>query len=290
MERPIGIIGLGLVGTALAGRLLHAGKPIIGYDVAEPRRSALRELGGDPKPSSGEVAAACDRLILSLPTTDVVESVIAEIEAQMRPGLMIVDTTTGEPQRTAALGAKLAARGVNYLDATLVGSSAQIGRGEAVVIAGGEADVFSQCEDLFASLAHYWYHVGTWGSGARMKLVVNLVLGLNRAALAEGLSLARQWELDPQLTLDVLRSGAAHSRVMDTKGDKMIREDFTPEARLAQHLKDVRLILAAGQQLGAHLPLSRLHLELLERVEAAGFGDADNSAIIKAFQLPGRTN
>ncbi len=120
-----------------------------------------------------------------------------------------------------------------------------------------------------------------------MKLALNLVLGLNRAVLAEGLTFAEALGLDPQVALAVLQAGPAWSRVMETKGAKMLRRDFVPEARLSQHLKDVRLILAAGERAGAPLPLSALHQELLERAEAAGFGAADNSAVIEAWRSRG---
>ena len=116
-----------------------------------------------------------------------------------------------------------------------------------------------------------------------MKLVVNLVLGLNRAVLAEGLALARSCGLDPSAALEILRAGPAASRVMDVKGAKMLSGDFTPQARLAQHLKDVHLILKMGQDCGARLPLSALHRDLLEGLAAQGYHDADNSAIIRAF-------
>jgi 3-hydroxyisobutyrate dehydrogenase len=118
-----------------------------------------------------------------------------------------------------------------------------------------------------------------------MKLVVNLVLGLNRAVLAEGLTLARHLELDLPQTLAVLKAGAAYSTVMDAKGAKMLSGDFAPQARLSQHAKDVRLILAAAGQSGVDLPLSQVHRELLERALAAGLGELDNSAIFRAFEL-----
>ena len=116
-----------------------------------------------------------------------------------------------------------------------------------------------------------------------MKLVVNLVLGLNRAVLAEGLSFARANGLDAEAALAILRAGPAYSGVMDTKGPKMLRGDFTPEARLSQHHKDVRLILESGLRAGIDLPLSRVHDRLLDAAEKQGLGDADNSAIIRAF-------
>ena len=139
-------------------------------------------------------------------------------------------------------------------------------------MAGGDAEAFARCRDLFACFAPRAFHLGPCGSGARMKLVVNLVLGLNRAALAEGLAFAAACGVDPAVALEVLKAGVSYSRVMDTKGPKMLAADFTPEARLSQHLK------------GARLPLSGLHRELLERLEAAGLGAADNCAIIEAFR------
>jgi 3-hydroxyisobutyrate dehydrogenase-like beta-hydroxyacid dehydrogenase len=117
-----------------------------------------------------------------------------------------------------------------------------------------------------------------------MKLVLNLVLGLNRAVLGEGLAFARACGIDESVALDILRAGPSWSKVMDTKGEKMLTGDFEPQARLAQHLKDVRLILEAGRQSNAMLPLSKLHEQLLDELVQAGYGDLDNSAVIRAFK------
>ena len=116
-----------------------------------------------------------------------------------------------------------------------------------------------------------------------MKLVSNLVLGLNRAALAEGLVFAQALGLEAEAALGVLLGTMAYSRIMDTKGRKMIEGDFSVQARLSQHLKDIRLILDAAAAAGQALPLTEIHRQLLEVAEAAGFGEADNSAIIRAF-------
>ncbi len=116
-----------------------------------------------------------------------------------------------------------------------------------------------------------------------MKLVSNLVLGLNRAALAEGLVFAQSLGLDAEAALQVLTNSMAYSRIMDTKGRKMIEGDFRTQARLTQHLKDICLILKAAAEVGQPLPLTESHRRLLEAAEAAGFGDADNSAIIRAY-------
>ena len=119
-----------------------------------------------------------------------------------------------------------------------------------------------------------------------MKLVTNLVLGLNRAALAEGLVFAQMLGLDPQPTLEALMVSASYSRVMDAKGVKMLSGDFNPQARLSQHLKDVRLMLAAAHANSQELPLTQAHRLLLERAEGLGCGALDNSAIIRAYEAP----
>ncbi len=283
-RKAIGLVGLGLLGGALAERIRQAGFDVPGFDVNPARRRALKELGGRPLESAAEVAAARERIVLSLPTTAVVESVVREMESKLGAGTVIIDTTTGEPGPTAALGARLAKRRVRYLDATIVGNSEQVRTRDVIVLAGGTRPSVAACRDVLECFARQTFHVGPCGSGARMKLVINLVLGLNRAVLAEGLSFAGTVGVSPERALEILKSSAAYSRVMDTKGSKMLERDFKPQARLSQHLKDVRLILSLGKKAGAKLPLSALHRRLLEQVEAAGAGDLDNSAIFKAFE------
>ncbi len=281
---PIGLIGLGLVGGALAQRLRRAGFSVVGFDVDAARRKALRKPGGRAAESAAAVFAACDRVLLSLPNSDVVKAVLRVAAPQLRRGLRIIDTTTGEPDATTQLGAKLARRGVRYMDATLVGSSAQISAGDVLVLVGGRRADFAAARDLLATYSRQSFHVGPCGSGARMKLVVNLALGLNRAVLAEALSFAGRVGVSQTLALAVLKAGAAYSRVMDTKGEKMLKREFAPQARLSQHLKDVRLILQLGRKHRARLPLEGIHRRLLEAAVKAGLGDADNSAVIEAYR------
>jgi 3-hydroxyisobutyrate dehydrogenase-like beta-hydroxyacid dehydrogenase len=264
-----GIIGMGLMGSALM-RMTGAS---CGWDIDASRcvNAATANM----------VFEHCDVVFICLPNSDIVRCVIHTVS--LKPGLILIDTTTGDPAEMAALGAELSAKGVHYLDATVSGSSAQLLQREVLVMVGGEVEVFEQCYELFAKFARETIHVGPCGSGAKMKLVTNLVLGLNRAALAEGLAFAWDLDLNPVETLDVLRRSMAYSRIMDTKGEKMITQDFTPQAKLSQHLKDVRLMLAASS---VPLPLSETHRQLLEKAESLGFGDEDNSAIIKALLEP----
>jgi 3-hydroxyisobutyrate dehydrogenase-like beta-hydroxyacid dehydrogenase len=278
------MIGLGLLGTAIATRLLRAGYAVVGYDLSDERRETLGKAGGQAAGSPLDVVTACDVLLLSLPDSHVVAQVIAPLRQSLPPGLLVIDTTTGDPRAAETVGSQLAAGGVRYLEATVAGSSAQVYDGEVIVMAGGDADAFAQAREILRTFAAELFHVGSWGAGSRMKLVVNLLLGLNRAALAEGLVLAESLRLDGQAALAILRASAAYSRVMDTKGQKMLDQDFTPQARLSQHLKDVRLILEAAERPSSRLPLSNVHRELLEQAEAAGLGSLDNSAVIRAIR------
>ena len=285
VKTPVGLIGLGLVGSALAERLLAAGKRVVGWDIDPGRVAALGESGGK---DAQEVFSSCQRVLLSLPSHREVAAVIQAADSSLRRGLTIIDTTTGDPASTEELAASLAERGIAYLDATISGSSAQVRAGSVTLMVGGDAESFAASTDIFESIGRQTFHTGPVGTGAKMKLVTNLVLGLNRAALAEGLAFAEALGLDPTLSLAVMRGSAAYSKTMDTKGERMIHGDFAPDARLSQHLKDVRLIVDIGRRAGLPMSLSAAHRAVLEDAEAAGCGELDNSAIIKVLMAPDR--
>lgn len=280
-QQTIGVIGLGLMGTALTERLLEHGYHVLVWNRTRAKAGPLLARGAV---WSDNPLADCERVIISLYTTDIVEQVLAQLDAGLQAGQIILDTTTGEPEQTAALGARLAARGVRYLDAPISGSSEQTRRGEATVIVGGDRAAFEACADLWRVLGAKVFHVGPCGSAAKMKLITNLVLGLNRAALAEGLAFAEALGVSPAAALEVMMGSNAYSKAMEVKGRKLVERDFTPQARLAQHLKDVRLMMQAAAAVGMNLPLADTHRRLLEQAEAAGLGELDNSAIIEVLR------
>jgi 3-hydroxyisobutyrate dehydrogenase-like beta-hydroxyacid dehydrogenase len=280
-KAPIGMIGAGLMGTALTERLLAHGYRVMVWNRTRTKADPLLARGAE---WSDNPLAACERVIVSLYTTDVVAQVLEEMQAGLRAGQIILDTTTGEPAQTAALGERLAAQGVRYLDAPISGSSEQTRRGEATVMVGGDPNTFAACADLWPVLGQKVFHVGPCGSAAKMKLISNLVLGLNRAALAEGLAFAERIGVSPAAALEVMIGSMAYSRAMDVKGRKMVERDFTVQARLSQHLKDVRMMLQAATAAGLSLPLTEAHRQLMERAEADGLGDLDNSAIIEIIR------
>jgi 3-hydroxyisobutyrate dehydrogenase-like beta-hydroxyacid dehydrogenase len=288
IREQLGLIGIGLLGTALASRFAEVGFTVIGYDVSAERLKALMELGGEATGSAAQVAQRCARLVICLPHSRVTSSVLQEIEPHFRAGALVVDMTTGAPDEMEQFGRRLAERGLRYLDATVAGSSRQVLAGEAIVMAGCDDGAwYEAAREILSSFAAKSFHVGPCGAGARMKLIVNLVLGLNRAVVAEGLAFAEACGVDGELALELLKASPAYSRAMDTKGTKMLRRDYKPEARLRQHHKDVRLILSEGERSGARLPLSWLHDQLLSEAESAGYAEADNSAIIEVLRSTG---
>ena len=265
----------------------------------DPVIPLYRELGLNCM-SPFEVAAGCDALRTGREYPDLRISggidkrvlsqgpdAIDRMLDALRPGATVIDTTTGSPEESAALCAMLAGRGVDYLEALIGGSSSQVRAGDAMLMCGGAQTVYERCRPLFHTCFRDLFYLGDCGQAARMKLVLNLILGLNRAVLAEGLCFAEACGLDAARALEILKVSPAYSRVMDTKGSRMVESRFEPEARLAQHLKDVRVILDLGARTGAKLPLSALHRELLEEAERAGYGGADNSAVICAYRNGG---
>jgi 3-hydroxyisobutyrate dehydrogenase-like beta-hydroxyacid dehydrogenase len=287
MKKKIGFVGLGLMGSGMAGNLLAAGYPVIGYDVDKGRVDAFVGKGGRKALSPEGIVPDADAIVLSLPNSSVVNAVVGDslkLFETGRAGLVLIDTTTADPVMSAELAARLRAKGIEMLDATISGTSKMCAEKDVTFMVGGDEETFKAYEPLFSALGKEIFYLGKNGSGASAKLVVNLVLGLNRMVLAEGLCLAEKAGMDPHRTLDLLKTSAAYSRAMDMKGLKMIEKDFLPpEGKLAFHLKDVRLMLDLGSRLNVPLMLSSLHAQALTSEVAKGRGEWDNSAIIDFY-------
>lgn len=287
MTRTVGLVGLGLVGTAIAESLLAQRFDVVGFDISSERCHQLEKSGGKSVSSAAEVAGQVEHVILSLPDTNAVRQVVEGpagiLEAESLP-THIIDTTTGDPEETMSLAKRLAERAITFLDSTISGSSRQVRERKAVFMVGGDKAEFEKCTGIFSALAENAFYVGPSGSGSKAKLASNLILGLNRLALAEGLVFAEKLGLDLEAFLELLKATVAYSAIMDTKGEKMLTGDFTPQARVRQHHKDVALILKYAKRAGQELPLSKTHLDILEKSIAAGDADLDNSAIIREIQ------
>jgi len=280
----IGVIGLGLLGTAIARRLLEHGHAVRVWSRAREEAAPAIEWGAI---WSDATAEECDRVLVCLYSGEATAAVLGPLLPRLRPGQVFIDMTTSRPDESESMGARMSAVGVQYLASPVSGSSEQASRGEATVIVGGGREAFEACSDLWPVLGRSVFHVGGWVDAARMKLASNLVLGLNRAALAEGLAFAGAIGLEPSAALEVFRGSMAYSRAMDAKGRKMVEGDFAVQARLSQHLRDVRLMLEAAVDAGLSLPLTEAHRGLMERAESEGWGDFDNSAILNVYRSKG---
>ncbi len=226
---PVGLVGTGLFGTALAERLLEDRFPVLVYNRTPAKAQPLLDRGAT---WCENPLANCRRVIFSLFTSDQVEQVFLQMNSRPLEGRIVIDTSTSDPQQTIALGKRLARHGIKYLESPFSGSSEQTRNHEATAIVAGDRAAFALCRDLWDCLAAKTFYVGDWGNAAKMKLVTNLVLGLNRAVLAEGLVFAEAAGLSMEDALQVLLNSPAYSRTMDAKGPMMVHGEFEPQARL----------------------------------------------------------
>lgn len=281
-QRTVGVIGLGLVGRAVAQRLLDAGFEVVGFDVQEPACAALRAMGGAVA-TAQEIGLRAPCVLLAVFDTDDVVQVLEGGGALLAAGHRVhtvIDCSTGDPQRLQDLAARLAARGVAFVEAPLSGSSQQIAAGEATQLLGGDATAIAACAPLLDAIARRRIHVGPAGMAARAKLATNLVLGLNRAVLAEGMAFAETLGIAPATFLELVLATPARSAAAEQKGPLMVSGAFEPQSRIRQHLKDVNLMRDSAARAGQPLPLSEAHARLMQAAIAAGDGDLDNAAII----------
>lgn len=284
----VGFVGLGLMGGGMVRNLLAAGFEVTGYDLDAAKVAALVPAGMAGTADPASLAAAVDVIMLSLPNSPVVDAVVGDLLQLLtapRPGLTLIDTTTADPVASQALAERLRPLGIQMLDATISGTSKMCAARDVTFMVGGSQEAFAACGPIFSALGKRSFYMGASGTGASAKLVVNLVLGLNRMVLAEGLSLAGKAGMDLHRTLEVLKGSAAYSSAMDQKGLKMIEGDLrVPEGKLGFHLKDVRLMLELGQRVNAPLPLTALHAQALGSEVAKGRGEWDNADIISFYE------
>jgi 3-hydroxyisobutyrate dehydrogenase-like beta-hydroxyacid dehydrogenase len=293
--KPVGVIGTGLMGMACAKRLLAAGFNVLGYDVDAARLADLAALGGRAVRATAEIAGACDKVVIAVFNTDQVEETIegprglAASRLQDAPPLTVICVSTCDPDRIAALAARLAGGRLRFVEAPVSGTSEQTARGEALGLIGGDRAAADGVADVLDAICPRRHHVGAAGNGARTKLAINLILGVNRAALAEGLVFAERMGLDAAAFLAVARESAAYSQIMDIKGTKMVKGDFTPHGFVTQSLKDVSLMLGQARRLRQRLPLAETYSELMQGCVAAGEGELDNSVVIREIRRRGAT-
>jgi 3-hydroxyisobutyrate dehydrogenase-like beta-hydroxyacid dehydrogenase len=283
----VGIVGVGLLGHAVASRLLAAGHGVVGHDVLPDRVAALVALGGEAAPSAAAVAGAADPVCTLLPSLAAVEAAILGPEgvlAGARPGRTLVQMSTISPALTERLAREAGARGVAFLDCPVSGTSAMVARGEGILLVGGEPAIFARWRPLLETILPRALHVGRAGQAMMVKLAANLLVGLHTAAAAEALTLVRKAGLDPGAVLEVLTASAGSSRMLELRGPMIVRQEFPAQMKLTLFLKDLGLILDAGADVGAPLPLTETARKLFAAAEAAGHGAEDLAVVAAALE------
>ena len=289
----VGMIGIGLMGTVMSRRLMAAGFAITGFDPRPEARQGLVEIGGSAVANLADLARQCERAVISVFDTTQVEDVlegaggVLSVPAGERRLKLVVNTSTCEPDRIAALAERASAKSLRFVELPISGTSQQVASGGGVGLVAGDKNAAEAAADIVDAICPRTYFMGAFGNGAKTKLAINHVLGLNRAALAEGLTFAGRLGLPLDAFLEAAKGSAAYSQIMDVKGAKMIARDFTPHGKVAQSLKDFGLILDAAASRGQPLPMASVYAELMGACIAAGEGELDNCAIIEEIARRG---
>jgi 3-hydroxyisobutyrate dehydrogenase-like beta-hydroxyacid dehydrogenase len=280
----VGIIGLGLLGNAVASRLLAGGWDVLGHDLVPERVAELAVLGGRAATAVG--AGDADAVCVILPSLTSVENVILGpdgLVARGRPGRTIVQMSTISPALTRRLAREVESRGLSFLDCPISGTSAMVARGNGVVFVGGERAVFERWRAMLDAVLPGPVYVGPAGQAMVLKLVANLLVALHSAAAAEALTMARRAGLDLDLVLGVLGTGAASSRMLEVRGPLIVKDEFPPQMKLDLFMKDLHLIQDAAREIGTPLPLTDVAERLYAAVHAMGRGAEDLSVVVKAL-------
>ena len=287
-DRPIAVIGLGIMGSRMANRLRLNGHALRGYDPSPASLDAFAASGWVATGSPAEAVSGCWAALLSLPDSDISRQVCLgenSIASSGMAGLLVLDTTTGRPEDAVTNAAGLATANIEYGDTTVSGNAPFAASGQLVVMFGGTPAAFEMGRPVFEAIGRSHHHVGPVGAGARVKLIVNQILSIQRMALAEVVVTAELAGLNLERVLDVLKDSLAYAKVMDVYGDNIVAGTHDPPAaRLRQTHKDARLMIEHAASVGAPADLIEVVRTALAEGEAAGLGDLDNSAIAEVIR------
>jgi 3-hydroxyisobutyrate dehydrogenase len=277
----IGFIGLGLMGSRLARRLHAAGWNIRAWNRSSQPATQLKKEGIVTAPSVASLVAGSDVILSSLANDEAVRSVYLDkggLLSQAEPGTIILEMSTISPDLSRRLHWESGTKGLNFLDVAISGSTPAVEAGTVTLLAGGEKETFEQCIPIFESIAKQWFLIGPGSSGVQMKLVVNLLLGIDMQAIAEAVSLGEHLQIDRNVLLDVLSKTAVIAPAMAGKFRKIKNSDYSPEFPLRLMSKDMDLVMDTARKSGADLPAASAAQAVLASSISTS-GDLDLSAI-----------
>ncbi len=285
-DRPaVGVIGLGIMGSAMSGNLVPAGFAVSGYDIDARRRAALAKAGGRAVRSVAQTAAAAPILITSLPSAQALLDVARELAAADSTGRIVIETSTlpiavkEEARRT------LAAARVTLLDCPLSGTGAQARRKDLAVYASGPRAACDRCTKVFEGFARTHYYLGEFGAGSKMKFLANLLVAIHNVSAAEAMVLGMKAGLDRDLMVKVLGDGAGASRMLQVRGPMMARGDYSEATmKVAVWQKDMKIIGEFARELECPVPLFAATTAIYNAAMAQGFGEADTAAVCAVLE------
>src|SRR5262245_11623716 len=283
----VGMNGLGLLGHALASRLLDSGHTVIGYDLLSERVDALVARGGKAAASARDVTGRTEAVCVVLPTLASVENAILGVDGIVAHGgarTTVIQMSTISPTLTERLARESAARGCQFLDCPVSGTSAMVARGDGLIIAGGDPSIVERWRSVLQAMLPRVIHVGPAGHATLVKLVANLLVAVHSLAAAEALTMAKKAGVDLSRVLEILTSGAAGSRMLDVRGPMIVRDEFPPQMKLDLFMKDLHLIQEAARTVGAPIPLTDVSERLYAAALAAGHGGDDLSVVVRALE------
>jgi 3-hydroxyisobutyrate dehydrogenase len=281
LNTRIGFIGLGLMGSRLTLRLHASGWNIQVWNRSPQPAIEINKAGISTAPSIADLVADSDVVLSSLANDAAVRSVYLDrggILSSAVPGTVILEMSTISPELSRLLHEKARAGGVNFLDVAISGSTPAVEAGTITLLAGGDKETFEQCVPIYESIAKQWFLIGPGSSGVQMKLVVNLLLGLDMQAIAEAVSLGEHLQIDRNVLLDVLSKTAVVAPAMAGKFRKIKNSDYSPEFPLRLMSKDMDLVMDAARASGANLPAASVAQSVLAANVPAN-GNLDLAAI-----------
>ncbi|MBV9200150.1 MAG: NAD(P)-dependent oxidoreductase [Alphaproteobacteria bacterium] len=288
MAKRVGIVGIGIMGTAMMRNLLRDGFEVVGYDITEAAMGRLAEAGGIAAGSPRDVAEKTEILITSLPSGDAFEQVMTGqggIASSNGTGQIVIECST-LPIDVKALGqAQLAAQGKILLDCPVSGTGAQAAVRDLVVFASGDEAAFDRCRDVLAGISRAQKYVGTFGNGSRMKFIANHLVTIHNLAAAEALVLGEMAGLDPALVFNVIADSAGSSRMFQIRGPMMVKGRYDqPTATMTTHLKDLDIIGKFAADLHCPTPLFTVAAQFYHAAVAQGRGGEDTGAICTVLE------
>jgi len=281
LTAKVGFIGLGLMGNRLARRLHASGWNVRAWNRSPQPLVEANKEGIATAPSVASLAAGSDVILSSLANDEAVRSVYldaAGVFSEAEPGTVILEMSTISPDLSRRLHWEAHTRGLKFLDVAISGSTPAVDAGTITLLAGGEQETFEQCVPIFESIARQWFLIGPGSSGVQMKLVVNLLLGIDMQAIAEAVSLGEHLQIDRNVLLDVLSKTAVIAPAMAGKFRKIKDGDYSPEFPLRLMSKDMDLVMDAARKSGADLPAASVAQSVLASSVVTS-GDLDLSAI-----------